>query len=619
MSVSGDAKVHFLQEEYRALLAQFPGLHSLEGRIQSESAHGFVAGLEVRGDAASRKEAEQILRRCKRIVVSLNDLSGDTEVKIRDIAENLGKIIHRDRSSIGNSLIGEITQFATSYQATLRKYVEGERRVAHGATEIASETDAPKLSFVSDHPGKIGEHCDNFFETPLFNHYTKQLVGHYGSLLTDKPEARLLLENLEGSSDLLKDLPSFGFTPENLQNPELIQMVESIQQLSKLIQSTVSGDSKNNRIYFESIKGVMRDIANRVMSLQGEIPLPLRKYVEFFKQFNAALLVDIEMADLLFDQLKGVHTDVAEADQIGDDKVFLDWLPDQENKLSGNLHGTPEIKERVDPLLMGNQPFFITDLSLKGDRSCRLIRMPAITVDTSRHEGKVTCEISPEVRLYLDSLRDQGKKHVYINLMIKSGGSERTRSLEIEKLDQERDEIAVISLDKNSDFYRQRNAFEGRNHAATFMTAFKDHLLGVTPDGRKRFYWPKELDRDQLIEFIDEMIPRVHEQYFGKKDSLTVVERQDFIEQSYFRLIDYVMQEMEPDSANISCKICCDRGGAALASYLQWRQLQPGTSLVSDRKLYTTLYFGSAFMVSDRTPQSERVARAVSALKRELG
>ena len=167
-----------------------------------------------------------------------------------------------------------------------------------------------------------------------------------------------MLENLEGSSDLLKDLPSFGFTPENLQNPELIQMVESIQQLSKLIQSTVSGDSKNNRIYFESIKGVMRDIANRVMSLQGEIPLPLRKYVEFFKQFNAALLVDIEMADLLFDQLKGVHTDVAEADQIGDDKVFLDWLPDQENKLSGNLHGTPEIKERVDPLLMGNQPFF---------------------------------------------------------------------------------------------------------------------------------------------------------------------------------------------------------------------------------------------------------------------
>lgn len=300
-------------------------------------------------------------------------------------------------------------------------------------------------------------------------------------------------------------------------------------------------------------------------------------------------------------------------------------LPSYLNRCANSIESSGRFTDRGDNVVGLNHAFrngnFASWLFSYPRRNgeTKIIRTPAVTVDLSRDirtNDVTSAEIAPEFNNFLMSYQQQGKKHLYINLMDRTLNSEKLRSNTIEHLmDNEglRGAIQVVTLDKDSAFYHQAGAFANCSLAEPFKTAFMERMFESSPDSC--FFWPAELNSDEWQDWCKEIINETHDTYFASRDHLTTQERKDFIELTYLRIIKELLANGDFDSCNISCKNCVDRGASELALLYTDTLMKQNSPLdFTQKQKIAALTFGPALMERSRLPQSYRTSRLTTAL-----
>jgi hypothetical protein len=260
-----------------------------------------------------------------------------------------------------------------------------------------------------------------------------------------------------------------------------------------------------------------------------------------------------------------------------------------------------------DPALFGNIPFVWDKIPLK-TKNCLLMRMPTATKDIHQAGGKRVMEISEEFKAYTKVLKDKNQKHLYINLMsINKGCNEGWRSQALKDwADQNKDCLTFLSLDKNSDFYKQEK--EWREKTTTVDQFFKE-LWNNFHDPIK-YVWPSDKSQEELDEIFKEVFQIVKNQY-SMPATLDRHERAILIDLVHTELIKRFLMLYEPDSCNISCLNCIDRGVAQQLQVLTSLKPHPHIDQSCAEKLFIP-----AWNVSGRLMQEERFVRMVSVLDR---
>lgn len=243
-----------------------------------------------------------------------------------------------------------------------------------------------------------------------------------------------------------------------------------------------------------------------------------------------------------------------------------------------------------DSYTEGNLPF----LQFTLPNHTQVIRMGLPIIETSYLQNLIlTPSLNPE---FIAFVRLQ-KRHLYVNLM-KREGLEGPNSWAIESLEKKEPSFAAVTLDKNSDFYWQQGDYPSNSEA--FKQIFYDKMM----DPQGAYYWSIHLDswKSQLKSILE----KVHHKYFNQKLELSNQERQDFIELSYLEILDQLVDLLQPDSMNITCKHAIDRGPSLAVLW----QLKLG--LGSENEI-AALLLAPPLLMHNRTGHESRLDRFISA------
>jgi hypothetical protein len=317
-------------------------------------------------------------------------------------------------------------------------------------------------------------------------------------------------------------------------------------------------------------------------------------------------LMEKELPDLLLRQFLSIKTeDIPQAiDQ------FHQWL-NVRAQYTGvdETVAIGEYPRLYDPHYLGDIPSVLYHCQIANHettKKMKIIRTPAVTQDIERNSrGILTkAKVVNEFLGFLDSYQKQQKKHIYFNLMQRSG-SEGVRSEVIECLERKYPgTISVITLDKNSLFYFQKNEFETLNNSVLF----KQHFMQQMFEG-KNFFWSSDLGATWKNE-CQQILENIHTRYFSDQIELNREERLDFIELVYIEIVEVIIQKLQADSANEACKSCIDRGAAALAQqYLRKICVQTSEMKESQRKKILAITLAPAIFAMNRVMQHDRISR----------
>ncbi len=262
-------------------------------------------------------------------------------------------------------------------------------------------------------------------------------------------------------------------------------------------------------------------------------------------------------------------------------------------------------KRLFDPLAWGNLPYTWTSLRYESNAT-DLIRMPAVTRDLP-----YGCQIAEEFAAYIDTIDRLNHLHLYVNLMDKRHGNEKMRSRVLDEWVKERNKmkkrgLILISLDKNSPHYS--SGLCGKSESIE-RSQFKERLFAWLRDPLLH-HWP--IKGDELDHIIKEAIDRVEGTL---KLPLRVDQRscRAFLDFAQSEMLHRFLAKLVPQSMNISCKNCIDRGPAQQVLLSSWLNYLEGQAVFdADRAL---MLLAPAWLVSGRAMQRDRFDRCISALE----
>jgi hypothetical protein len=218
-----------------------------------------------------------------------------------------------------------------------------------------------------------------------------------------------------------------------------------------------------------------------------------------------------------------------------------------------------------NPLTEGNFPHTLFLLSVKGKKAVN-IRMGSPTQEyTPFLKGKV----NPEFKAFIRRQAKLGKTHLYFNFQARKTKwisrvtrlhDERERCRLVESLDGT-SSVTVCSLSKDSDFYFQKKKAAHLNQWSNFKKAFIFELLHsgncfLSPSIEKTY--------------IESLLEEVHLAYFKNAQTMNIIERIAFIEIFYLYFTLELLTRLQPDSFNLSCTDCIDRGMSANSLLYFW-------------------------------------------------
>ncbi|KIC71776.1 hypothetical protein [Candidatus Protochlamydia amoebophila] len=248
-----------------------------------------------------------------------------------------------------------------------------------------------------------------------------------------------------------------------------------------------------------------------------------------------------------------------------------------------------------DQFLQGNLPAFITLV-----KETRLIRLGQ-PICQSRGFWS-TPQISPE---FLFFLKNQ-PHHFYVNLM-KRKGREGALTRALERLEDRRENLSIITLDKNSSFYWQYAS----DYPEIFDSeAFKDIFLNKMCGIESHYFWSKHLEPGKWKETLQEILNHVHFVIFKNVRLLNRQERQDFIEITYLAILNSLQEKWKPSSMNITCKQGMDRGPSLMVLWMLYNEL------IENNEKLTNLLLTPPLVIRNRSSHRSRLDRFVSAAKR---
>ncbi len=177
--------------------------------------------------------------------------------------------------------------------------------------------------------------------------------------------------------------------------------------------------------------------------------------------------------------------------------------------------------------------------------------------------------VVPEFTALLDAIAVEGGKHLYINLQDRNPryiGDESGRSNALEALATTYpDTLYIATLSQDSDFYNQSKGFAALNNAEKFKEEFMLQMLERPNSG---FFFSENLHIQDNVHHLVNILQEVHERMFDGRETLTVRERQDFIEIAYTLMTLRLLQISGAETFNMSCKDAIDRGGKNMALLL---------------------------------------------------
>ncbi|NGX33671.1 MAG: hypothetical protein K1060chlam1_00011 [Candidatus Anoxychlamydiales bacterium] len=258
-----------------------------------------------------------------------------------------------------------------------------------------------------------------------------------------------------------------------------------------------------------------------------------------------------------------------------------------------------------DPLLQDNAPSKIYEID-HNKNQLDVIRCPSPT----KQYIISTAEVTDEFKGFLRSL-EKNQKYLFINMQDKNSYKERARCSQIELLEKRADfknNIAVVGLDKKSDFYHQSGIFINLNKADNFIKIFKNELVSKESAFSIKF-------TDELYRFVDQAMKFIHKHFFVDKNVLTRKNRLDFIEIFYNFFILKLIEVHNPKVMSFSCKDGIDIGSLAGASFYSFLKLLKNENFTKETEDYFRwLIYGPALLVRERSINSLDLTRTISAI-----
>lgn len=254
-----------------------------------------------------------------------------------------------------------------------------------------------------------------------------------------------------------------------------------------------------------------------------------------------------------------------------------------------------------DTHLKGNLPFQQFSMG-----SAQLIYTGRVTRENSL-TGDV--EVFPEFLHYLDVLSVQNKRHLYVNLLNRTKGSERDISLKIEKTEDHKKSLQVVTLDNNSNFYKQEKEYENLENSAAFKETFFQRLFAA--DGS--YYWSPKLAEDEWRQSCRNILEVIHQSSFAQKANLSCDERKAFIDQAHLSIIRALLKQAS--FANTTCKHSMDRGPRQAALLLSTELRQQPIAPPEKVNQFLTTILAPPLLTHNRVSLERFIKRTQNALR----
>lgn len=265
-----------------------------------------------------------------------------------------------------------------------------------------------------------------------------------------------------------------------------------------------------------------------------------------------------------------------------------------------------------DPLHQHNIPRQLYDIFLNEQR-ISLIRMPAPVYQQVIQQAKIIEEFKGFIRSY--GAFQPTKKHLIINLQNRTSWLEYARCAAIEELQHESDmleKLCVVTLAVNTDFYSQLAPYHKMNQADVFIEQFKEHLSGKDAG----FYFPSSIPKQELSEFINNMMQAIHTIFFAQKAELIREQRLNFIEIFYIFLTLKLIEWTKPQSFSLMGKDGIDIGTTHATLLFAFLKLINDVEFTQkDWEFLELMLYVPALVLRERAVLPEPFNRMLSALK----
>lgn len=222
-------------------------------------------------------------------------------------------------------------------------------------------------------------------------------------------------------------------------------------------------------------------------------------------------------------------------------------------------------------------------------------------------------ELIPEFIGFMQVLASRDQKYLVINLQNRSSWQEKTRCTCLEKSQYKQefsDHLSVITFDKDSDFYHQR---EGNSKASDFLLKCAQEVLSGQEYG---FYFPPTVNSSRLTFFVNKALLLVHELFFDGKEEFSHQDRLDYIEIFHFFLFLHIIDQLKPDILSFTCKDGVDTSSIFSAEVFAWLHVMnhPEGLPKSKRDFLLYLLYAPAITLRGRSIDKDRIQRMASAM-----
>lgn len=265
-----------------------------------------------------------------------------------------------------------------------------------------------------------------------------------------------------------------------------------------------------------------------------------------------------------------------------------------------------------DPLWQGNIPSQLFTI-FNNDIKVINCRIPCPV----HQEAVNKLVVTDEFKAFIHSMKDNAvhDHHLIINFQDRTSWREHARSKAMEDLQNVPEfahNLTVITLAKDTDFYRQNDSYGLDNHAAVFIEAFLDHLQ----DQSSGYFFPESIREQLFPQFMHQIVDAVHRVFFNDKNVLTRDQRQDFIELVYLFIELKIIEIVKPYSMSLMCKDGIDVSACANGlMYCFFKLLNQEEAREIDQETLNTILYAPALLQRERIIIPERFNRMVNAIR----
>lgn len=264
-----------------------------------------------------------------------------------------------------------------------------------------------------------------------------------------------------------------------------------------------------------------------------------------------------------------------------------------------------------EPFKLHNYPSKLFELHYE-EKMVSCLRVPSPTIQEVIDKAKIIPEFKVLMRDFETSQRQE--RLLLFNLQDRTSWEEHARSAALEKLqDDDQSSLTVVTLPKDTDFYHQAANYIEGSDAKEFIRQLKEQFKSPESCG---FFFPKGIKKSEISSFVTKTAEFIHKGVFGSKKSLTRKNRLDFIEILYLFLITKIIELTGPTHISFTCKDAIDVGEMQSVAYFAFMKLMSRdfTWSEEERDFLAWMVFAPALLVRNRSPDSHRLSRTVSAL-----